>query len=400
MLMNRLFLLFASVPACFFSQVSIQLSLARNISPASTHELRVRIGKGAATDYSKLELRVPQSATIEAGDVSGGTFSYQDGHAKVIWAITPENDTLDATMKFTAPAAPGAYSIETGYYFMQGENKTELQSESFVFAVAESGSAPADSSFVSLSTRSVAAAEMPATQTNTNVKDPEQRRMLPHQLRKDSRDAQQLGETEKAKAVENLEDMRNIMRQVEYLDDPELKEKVNRKVGVAQKRAERDLQTAEKILALARSLEEEADRLQKEYEATAKAGSGTAAGTSGASKPGTTGKAAEPSGKTGSAPSGTGSSERSGKSGETAKATGSESSELIYRVQVGAFMRKPTAGEFSSVGSVSILSEGNLYKVVTGQYPSRESARSKRDELRQKGYDAFVVGYRGGVRVE
>jgi len=72
---------------------------------------------------------------------------------------------------------------------------------------------------------------------------------------------------------------------------------------------------------------------------------------------------------------------------------------MSYKIQLGAFSNEPSKGRFANAGNVSIDRVDGLYKVTTGSFSSKEEAFRRREELVRKGYDAFVVTYKNGLRV-
>jgi len=76
------------------------------------------------------------------------------------------------------------------------------------------------------------------------------------------------------------------------------------------------------------------------------------------------------------------------------------SSSLVYKLQLGAYAADPGKSKFASVGKVSVSNEGGFYKVLFGNFKSKEEALAKRSELSSKGFDSFVVAYQNGQRVK
>ena len=75
--------------------------------------------------------------------------------------------------------------------------------------------------------------------------------------------------------------------------------------------------------------------------------------------------------------------------------------EIVYRVQLGAFKNKISAGVFNTSAGVLELKAGeSLFRYVTKGYKTIEEAASVRADLVIQGYsDAFVTAYKGGKRI-
>jgi cell division septation protein DedD len=67
-------------------------------------------------------------------------------------------------------------------------------------------------------------------------------------------------------------------------------------------------------------------------------------------------------------------------------------------VQIGAFSNKPDRSKFNGV-KYEFSNEEGLTKVLTGNFKNFEDAQKRKDELKEKGFDAFVVGYEKGKRI-
>ncbi|MBL7913076.1 MAG: SPOR domain-containing protein [Bacteroidia bacterium] len=73
---------------------------------------------------------------------------------------------------------------------------------------------------------------------------------------------------------------------------------------------------------------------------------------------------------------------------------------LTYLVQIGTFTSDPGKAKYADLGKVTVEKDGAVYKVLIGEYPSKEEALKKRDELVTKGYNGFLVKYQNGQRVK
>ena len=74
--------------------------------------------------------------------------------------------------------------------------------------------------------------------------------------------------------------------------------------------------------------------------------------------------------------------------------------EIEYRVQIGSFVSKPNKSKFKGIRKLEITKESDLYKALVGSFDSRDEALIQKDELISKGFDAFIVSYKGGLRVK
>ncbi len=73
---------------------------------------------------------------------------------------------------------------------------------------------------------------------------------------------------------------------------------------------------------------------------------------------------------------------------------------LTFLVQIGTFSSDPGKAKYADLGKVTVEKDGAIYKVLIGEYPTKEEALKKREELVARGYNGFLVKYQNGQRVK
>lgn len=73
---------------------------------------------------------------------------------------------------------------------------------------------------------------------------------------------------------------------------------------------------------------------------------------------------------------------------------------IVYKVQIGAYGEDPGKSKFASIGKVVVSKEGGFYKVLVGDYNSKDEAISRLNQLKGSGFNGFVVSYQNGVRIK
>lgn len=73
---------------------------------------------------------------------------------------------------------------------------------------------------------------------------------------------------------------------------------------------------------------------------------------------------------------------------------------LTYLVQIGTFSTDPGKAKYADLGKVTVEKDGLVYKVLIGEYATKEEALKKREELIPKGYNGFLVKYQNGKRLK
>ena len=76
-------------------------------------------------------------------------------------------------------------------------------------------------------------------------------------------------------------------------------------------------------------------------------------------------------------------------------------SNVVYHVQLAALTNKPSKSKFAEYGTVKVVEDAGLYKVLVGNFKTLEDARAYKKTLIAKGAEGcFVVAYENGVRVK
>ena len=77
------------------------------------------------------------------------------------------------------------------------------------------------------------------------------------------------------------------------------------------------------------------------------------------------------------------------------------SSEIVYRVQVGAFQRKLSQNVFNELQDlVYVKGEDNLYRYYTGAFTDKSNAAMHKVNMSTDGYNgAFIVAFKDGERI-
>ena len=71
-----------------------------------------------------------------------------------------------------------------------------------------------------------------------------------------------------------------------------------------------------------------------------------------------------------------------------------------FKVQVGAFVKGKAPRELLALENVNIEAEGNLQKLLVGNFETYDEAQQLQSQLKTTGIkDAWIVGYRDGMRV-
>jgi hypothetical protein len=81
--------------------------------------------------------------------------------------------------------------------------------------------------------------------------------------------------------------------------------------------------------------------------------------------------------------------------------TTSAKSNVVYHIQLAALTNKPNKARFAEYGTVKVVEDAGLFKVLVGKFTTLADARAYKKTLIAKGAEGvFVVAYENGVRVK
>jgi hypothetical protein len=76
-------------------------------------------------------------------------------------------------------------------------------------------------------------------------------------------------------------------------------------------------------------------------------------------------------------------------------------SNVVFHVQLAALINKPSKSKFAEYGTVKVIEDAGMYKVLVGSFKTLEEARAYKKTLIAKGAEGcFVVAYENGVRIK
>lgn len=379
------------------SQVSLRTNLPHTIALNRELRFEIRIKKGKISNFSKYQMEVPEGLTVAEVDSKTGTFAFEENAAKIVWVITPSEPEFSITLKFLPVKSAQTATVLQKYYYVENDAKKELELEPFVINFKDTVmpvvySAP----LVTLPAKTPSALlTSTINPADVDTKNPQELIQQIAQLRRDSKEAQKVGEREKAAAELKLSTANEAITAAESLTAEDEKNAALEKANTNKARAEEDLEVANRVLALAQSLADNADEIERINRAANPDSYG--AGVSGT----TLAANASTSSENGSKDVDKLKEIFKNESEPSKESPGSNNEQgLVYKVQLGAFKEKPAKSAFKQFGNVSVVNEDGKYKVLVGSYPDKEDALKKRSELLEKAPGCFVVSYQDGVRVK
>jgi hypothetical protein len=229
------------------------------------------------------------------------------------------------------------------------------------------------------------------------------------QMKRDATEAYSVGTSEKVKAEKRLSYAREDLKLAPEIADSSTRKYAITKANFEKSAAEADLAVAEKILRLARTLEQNADELEKSLPPEKPKGKEKEDKPAVASKPANAEKPAVSEKPVSTEKPAKEKEEREAVAANppaTApdgrnEATGANKitdSGTVWFIQVGAFQNQPDLSALRNLQPLTVVTEGGYFKVLSGKYRNRGEAAEKCNRLKQSGIDAFVISYTDGVR--
>src|SRR4051812_47140537 len=104
-------------------QVSMRTNLLHTIPLRKSVIFEVRLNKGDLTNFSKLQIEVPEGITIREVESRDGSFTFEDNKAKLIWVATPADSVISVRMKLAALQDAVDGKLIFKYYYMLEDDK-------------------------------------------------------------------------------------------------------------------------------------------------------------------------------------------------------------------------------------------------------------------------------------
>ena len=348
-------------------QVSMQINLPATVQVNHPYVYELKIKKGKLTDFSKYQAHVPQGVVFTEVDSRGGSFSFSENRLKIVWALTPAEEELSVKLSVTFPDT-GKITINHKYLFLRNGEKAETEMEPIeIHAVNNEPASTVPVTFRLVRSRLPSESTHVMDADSIGAAGPDELALQVAQLKKDSRDAFQVGNLEKEKALARLDAAMKTLAETEKMPaGPEKETAVNRAMEEKGK-ADGDVEVASRILLLAKTLEQNAAEIERV--------SGLNATDSTVALPST------------------------GTGGIVVDIDAPDPEIISYRLQLGAFGKRPALSQYSRLENVTVENENGVYKVMMGNFTSKSEALRKREQLLKMGLDGFVVAFKNGARI-
>lgn len=210
------------------SQVSVTSDLPAQVSKNIDLTLNIKINKGPIKNYSKFEMLVPSGVEIKEIDVKNGAFTFENNKVRIVWAITPPEPEYTIMLSLFTGNDLGNKDIKQTFAYAEKGQKLELEMPTLHFNVVDSDQ----------------------SQANNNVTT-------------DTKEAQEIGNIEKLNAQAKIQEANLAIQKAESISDPKERNDALQLANEAKRKAEADLASAERILSLSNSINQNSKEIEK-----------------------------------------------------------------------------------------------------------------------------------------
>lgn len=401
------------------AQISVKTNLIHAVSLGRVLAFDLKIEKSGITGFTRLDVRHSDAIKLEGLETSSARVITSDTLTSLVWELSPSDTLINLRLKLLPIEAPGSYPLVFFYHYQKEDVKIDFESHPFIL-VAKDTALPVflSSSWETIRSLQEPAIPLPAVQAEKVIlKSPAEVEQQVAQLKRDSREAQKVGELEKARVNAKLD---TINIQMAALGDTAASpDKIELYLDLKKQltKAEEEMKVAERVLTLARNLEAQANEIQRiSKEQMAQATAKPAPKATATQKPGatpkpvaaatapevaSTQKTAEPEQKSRSAmPVETEPTAQPVETEKTKTEKIESEKDLSFYVQVGSFVESPDMSLLNKAGDIRIVKEGSVFKALSGKYASVNEASKRKSELASYFPDCFVVAYKEGKRVK
>ena len=143
--MKKLLTVFALTSfTAVFSQITITSNLPSTINAGASIDAEVKINKGTVSNFAKYQMDVPIGYVVSAVEVKGGSFTFENQRAKIVWVSIPSDPEFMLKFKIQAnsdAANPGTFSQK--FYYLENNEKKEVDGGNNVVTIGGGGAAVA-----------------------------------------------------------------------------------------------------------------------------------------------------------------------------------------------------------------------------------------------------------------
>ena len=307
------------------------------------------VKKGSIGSFAKFQCDLPVGFTAVASDVKGGSFTFENQRAKIVWVSVPAEANFSFSLKLTPPKnALNECILSPKFYYLENNAKKEFETSPHHIRMENNSSENNSSS------------QTPITSGNEVVVSD-----------------RSVGNSVNASTSSPKEEVNSSSEKSENADV-----------------------TADNSSDKQRSVATETKKSETNSSSSPRESTKSNSGATNSLSTSTTSSESSVNESSRTNTTSTTSTSSNTVSSKTEKSsTLNSTSGLIYKVQLGAFSVRPAKSKFPGI-DCSIAEEDGLFKVTTGNFTSKDQAEKLKLSLSGKGYSCYIVTYQNGIRVK
>lgn len=138
----------------FAQDLTATQTFPSSVAAGSTFTVEININRGSINGFMKFFQELPAGFTATEIDSKGGSFSFADNGAKVVWIAPPNEPTYTVSYKVTVPAdASGTKNITAKFSYINNNERKIFDFEPKIITIGGAGSATTPAVTTSVATK-------------------------------------------------------------------------------------------------------------------------------------------------------------------------------------------------------------------------------------------------------
>ncbi|MFN5183424.1 MAG: SPOR domain-containing protein [Bacteroidota bacterium] len=109
--------------------VKFSTNLPASVNAGETFGVDINISKGGLSSFAKFQMDLPAGYTATPIDVRGGSWTFDQQRAKIVWVAIPNDAQFTVKLKLTAPSANiNSGTINSKLFYLENGVKQEFES--------------------------------------------------------------------------------------------------------------------------------------------------------------------------------------------------------------------------------------------------------------------------------
>jgi hypothetical protein len=123
---------------CAFSQVTMMANFPPTLTQGNPVIVDVKISKGAAKNFCKYQMDVPEGIVVSEVDSKEGNFTFEGNRAKIVWVSIPQEPEFTIKVKvYPSGSSPPSATITQKIALLLDGSKKEIEAPTVIISILE-----------------------------------------------------------------------------------------------------------------------------------------------------------------------------------------------------------------------------------------------------------------------